>query len=97
MAFMITRAESGSEKVSIDHQEDKNSTIDSAISSELHLKSSLSPKSSSQTLDKEVVLQRIRHHKSINRIKSAFEVLRGCSASAQEQKWLQQDDVFSSP
>jgi hypothetical protein len=50
----------------------------------------------SQTRDKEVVLQRIRHHKSINRIKSAFdfEGLCGCSASAQEQKWLQQDDFF---
>ncbi|GAU17421.1 hypothetical protein TSUD_232980 [Trifolium subterraneum] len=96
MAFMISRPESGTEKVSLDHQEEKNSTIDSAISSELHLKSSLSSKSSS-TLDKEVVLQRIRHHKSINRIKSAFEGLCRYSASAQEQKWLQQDDVFSSP
>lgn len=94
MAFIISRAESGTEKVSLDHQEDKNFATVNAVSSELHLKSS---KSSSQTLDKEVVLRRLRHHKSINRIKSAFEGLRVCSNSTQEQKWLQQDDVFSSP
>lgn len=97
MAFVISRAESETKKVGLDHQEDKNSARDSAISSELHLKSSLSSKSSSQTLDKEVVLRRIRHQKSLNRIKSVFESFQGCSASAQEQKWLQQDDVFSSP
>lgn len=93
MAFIISRADSGTEKVnvSLDHQEDKKSEILS-ISSELHVKSS-----SHQTLNKEVVLQRIRHRKSLNKIKSAFQGLRGCSASAQEQKWLQQDDVFSSP
>lgn len=94
MAFMISRVESGTEKVSLDHQEDKNSTTVNAVSSELHLKSS---KFSSQTLDKEVVLRRLRHHRSINRIKSAFEGLRVCSTSTQEQMWLQQDDVFSSP
>ncbi|AES94806.1 hypothetical protein MtrunA17_Chr5g0403021 [Medicago truncatula] len=97
MAFVISRAESETKKGGLDHQEDKNpAREESAISSELHLKSSLS-KSSSQTLDKEVVLRRIRHQKSLNRIKSVFEGFRGCSASAQEQKWLQQDDVFSSP
>jgi hypothetical protein len=96
MAFMTSRAEPGTQKVSPNHQEDKNSTTNSAISSKFYLKPSLSSKSLSQTRDKEVVLQRIRHHKSINRIKSAFdfEGLCGCSASAQEQKWLQQDDFF---
>jgi len=97
MAFMISRAESETKKVSLDHQEDENSATVNAISSELHLKSSLSSKSSSQTLDKEVVLRRIRHQKSLNRIKSVFEGFLSSSASAQEQKWLQQDDVFSSP
>jgi hypothetical protein len=93
---MTSRAEPGTQKVSPNHQEDKNSTTNSAISSKFYLKPSLSSKSLSQTRDKEVVLQRIRHHKSINRIKSAFdfEGLCGCSASAQEQKWLQQDDFF---
>lgn len=95
MAFMISRAESETKKATLDHLEDKDSATVGAISSELHLKSS------SQTLNKQAVLQRIRHHKSLNRIKSAFEGLRGCSegntASALEQKWLQQDDAFSAP
>lgn len=94
MAFIISRGESKTEKASLDQLEDKDSATVGAISSELHLKSS---ESSSQTLNKQVVLQRIRHRKSLNRIKNAFEGLRNCSASAQEQKWLQQDDVFSSP
>ncbi|KAJ1419092.1 hypothetical protein SESBI_15360 [Sesbania bispinosa] len=100
MAFMISRAESESEKARLDHLEDKDSATATAgaISSQLHLKS---PKASSETLDKQVVLRRIRHRKSINRIKSAFEGLRGSTegktASAQEQKWLEQDDAFSAP
>lgn len=95
MAFMTEKT------TSLDHLKDKDSTRVDAISSQLQLKSSLSPKASSQTLDKQVVLQRIRHHKSIYRIKSAFEALRHSSEdntdSAYEQKWLQQDDVFTSP
>ncbi|XP_061374442.1 uncharacterized protein LOC133316681 [Gastrolobium bilobum] len=101
MAFMISRAESETEMGSLDHLEDKDSATVGAISSQLHLKSSLSSKDSSQTLNKQVVLQRIRHRKSLNKIKSALEVLLGSSegntVSTQEQKWLQQDDAFSAP
>ncbi|KAK7307588.1 hypothetical protein VNO77_40788 [Canavalia gladiata] len=100
MAFMISRAESETEKSSLNHVEDKDSATVGAISRQLHLKSS-SSKASSQTLNKQVVLQRIRHRKSINRIKTAFEGLlcgsEGSTTSTQEQKWLQQDDAFSSP
>lgn len=104
MAFVISRTESAlseTEKASHHHREDKDSATVGAISSQLHLKSSLSPKASSQTLNKQVVLQRIRQRKSLNRIKSAFEGLLGSSegntASAYEEMWLQQDDAFSAP
>ncbi|KAG5123467.1 hypothetical protein AAZX31_11G059200 [Glycine max] len=102
MAFMISRAESEAEKSSLKHMEDKDSTntLD-GVSSQLQLKSSLSSKASAQTLNKQQVLNRIRHRKSLNRIKGAFEGLlgnsKGNTTSAQDQIWLQQDDAFSSP
>ncbi|KAG5061142.1 hypothetical protein AAZX31_01G169100 [Glycine max] len=81
--------------------EDKDSNTLDGVSSQLQLKSSLSSKASSQTLNKQQVLNRIRHRKSLNRIRGAFEDLLGSSkgntASAQDQIWLQQDDAFSSP
>jgi hypothetical protein len=54
-----------------------------------------------QTLDKHVVLRRIKQRKSYNKAKNAFEALLGTlkreSNTAQDQKWLQHDDTFSSP
>ncbi|XP_027359697.1 uncharacterized protein LOC113868388 [Abrus precatorius] len=101
MAFMISRAEPETEKSGLNHLEDKDPATVGAISSELHLKPSSSSEASSQTLNKQVVLKRIRHRKSLNRIKTAFEGLLGGSegntTSTQEQKWLQQDDAFSAP
>lgn len=100
MAFMISRAESEAKKSGLNHVENKNSTKAEAISSQLQLKSSLSSKASSQTLSKEEVLHRIRHRKSLNRIKGAFEGLLGISNNtslAQDQIWLHQDDAFSAP
>ncbi|RZB78584.1 hypothetical protein D0Y65_029120 [Glycine soja] len=80
MAFMISRAESEAEKSSLKHMEDKDSTntLD-GVSSQLQLKSSLSSKASAQTLNKQQVLNRIRHRKSLNRIKGAFQGLLGNS------------------
>lgn len=101
MAFMISRAELEAEKSSLKHMEDKDSNTLDGVSSQLQLKSSLSSKASSQTLNKQQVLNRIRHRKSLNRIKGAFEGLlgnsKGNTTSAQDQIWLQQDDAFSSP
>ena len=97
MAFMVSQSSlSETEKVNMDNSEEKDSAAVGSISSQLYLKSY--PKASSQTLDKEVVLQRIRHRKSLNKFKSAFEALLGNKESDnREQKWLEQDDVFSAP
>ncbi|XP_061360563.1 uncharacterized protein LOC133304530 [Gastrolobium bilobum] len=108
MAFTISRAQSalpGSEKENLDALQYKlknSATVgDGGISSQLHLKSSLSSESSSQNLDKHVVLRRIRQRKTYNKAKSAVETLLGNSeantASAQEQQWLQHGDIFSAP
>ncbi|TKY70523.1 hypothetical protein E2542_SST06813 [Spatholobus suberectus] len=103
MAFIISRAESEADKSSLNHVEDKDSATVDAISSQLQLKSSSSSsKASSQSLNKQEVLHRIRHRKSLNRIKGAFQGLLGSSkgntTSAQEEQiWLQQDDAFSAP
>ncbi|KAM7264363.1 hypothetical protein ACFE04_002046 [Oxalis oulophora] len=70
------------------------------ITSQLHLRSSSSSAgSSSQGLDKEVVLRRIRHHKYINKVKSALQGLKGSSKPpTMAQEWLDyQGDAFSSP
>jgi len=107
MAFRISRSDSAltserDQKESIDQQHidirdniKDSTTAGGGISSELHLKSP------SQTLDKHVVLRRIKQRKSYNKAKNAFEALLGALKTnpntAQEQKWLQHDDTFSSP
>ena len=104
MAFMISRDESAfseTEKTTLEHLEEKDSATVDDISCQLQLKSSVSSKASSQGLSKQAVLQRIRHRRLLNRIRSAFEGLLGSSegntAPALEQRWLQQDDAFSAP
>lgn len=103
MAFRISRSESAltserDQKESIDQQHidiRDSTTIGDGISSELHLKCP------SQTLDKHVVLRRIKQRKSYNKAKNAFEALLGALKTnpntTQEQKWLQHDETFSSP
>ncbi|KAE8729200.1 Kinase superfamily protein [Hibiscus syriacus] len=67
------------------------------ISSHLYLK----PSHSKQTLDKHVVLRRIRHRKRINNFRSALQSFIGSSspakinnkASGHEIKWV--DDAFA--
>ncbi|KAL3525743.1 hypothetical protein ACH5RR_014115 [Cinchona calisaya] len=86
----------------------ESETINS-VTSQLLLKSSSSAsaashRAGSQTLDKDVVLRRIRHHKSMNKIRNAFQALLAVAddhadavADKYEQKWLQLGDAFSSP
>lgn len=121
MAFTISRSQSASltereiKDDIIDHHhigdkdDDSSGTMgisDSGVSSQLHLKSSLSSasKASSQSLDKHVVLRRIKQRKSYNKAKRAFEALflgsseaNTTNTGAPEQKWLQHGDSFSSP
>ncbi|CAL0312730.1 unnamed protein product [Lupinus luteus] len=107
MAYMISETQPGfSEKKmqNIEHLEGKDTETVDAISSQLHLKPSLSSSKTTkpQSLDKQVVLRRIRQRKSYNKVKSVLQALVGSteahnSASSQESKWLQLGDNFSSP
>ncbi|TKY55766.1 hypothetical protein E2542_SST20189 [Spatholobus suberectus] len=104
MAFTISRSQSPfteREKENLDNLGDKECATEGVISSQLQLKSSLSSKASSQTLDKHAVLRRIRQRRSYNKAKSALESLMGTSEAntdtAQGHKWLQLGDAFSSP
>ncbi|GMN29818.1 hypothetical protein TIFTF001_002572 [Ficus carica] len=90
MAFVVSEApQSLSES-----EADRKATLkDSPITSQLYLKSS-----SSKALNKEVVLRRIRHHKCLNKVRSAFQGLLTTSHEEDaHQKWLDQNDNFSSP
>lgn len=95
MAFMIPNAHqsfSEAEKLNLNHPDDK----DTQISRQLYLKSS-SAQASSKTLDKDVILKRIRHRKNLNKVRNAFHALERSLVSANQQKWLDPDDAFSSP
>lgn len=70
------------------------------VTSQLYLKSSsAAARHGSETLDKNVVLRRIRHHKSMNKVRNAFQALLAAddTVADNEQKWLQLGDTFSSP
>ncbi|KAM1388086.1 hypothetical protein ACFX2I_016254 [Malus domestica] len=63
------------------------------VSSHVHIK----PTHTSQPLDKEIVLRRIRQRKRVNRVRAALQALLSSpsSPSVQENKWV--DDAFASP
>lgn len=63
----------------------------SHVTSRLYL--SKAPSDAASSLEKDAVLRRIRHHRRINRVRTAFESILGGS-SVQEEP---QDDCFSSP
>lgn len=97
MAFVISEAQqsfSHSEAEKVTQQDDRPSPI----TSQLYLKSSSSSSSSKANLNKDVVLRRIRHHKCLNKVRSAFQGLLVSSDSEEaQQKWLDQNDSFSFP
>ncbi|KAK8601196.1 hypothetical protein V6N13_059079 [Hibiscus sabdariffa] len=75
-----------------EQEEVESSSI--SISSHLYIK----PSHSKQTLDKQVVLRRIRHRKRMNDFRSALQSFIGSSsppnkASGPEIKWV--DDAFA--
>ena len=72
-----------------------------SITSQLYLKSSSNSKAAA-ALDRDLVLRRIRHHKNLRKVKTAFQNLMGSSelkATTSDTtgmtSWLDQD--FSSP
>ncbi|GLT68064.1 hypothetical protein SLA2020_403260 [Shorea laevis] len=92
MAFMVSKVQTSFSE----SEAEKDSETVGPISSELHLKPS------PHALDKQAVLRRIRHHKSFNKLRGAFQALVSGSgqtniASIKDQEWLNQDDAFSSP
>lgn len=106
MAFTVSSSESAltaeKEKGSVDlHNKDKGDNNKVSLKVGDDISSQLQLKSFSQTMDKHVVLRRIKKHKSYNKAKSAFESLLGIlkteANAAQEQKLLKHDDTFSSP
>ncbi|KAI3437409.1 uncharacterized protein J3R85_005391 [Psidium guajava] len=64
--------------------------VGSCVTSRLYL--SKAPSDAASSLEKDAVLRRIRHHRRINRVRTALESILGGS-SAQEPD----DDAFSSP
>lgn len=79
---------------------DQQEESDQLVSSHLYLK----PAHATGTLNKAVVLRRIRHRKRVNRVKSAVQTLLGSPfASAADQnkssatriRWV--DDAFAAP
>ncbi|KAK0604882.1 hypothetical protein LWI29_020534 [Acer saccharum] len=104
MAFLISKAETSSfsnssaQKMNLmnhskedhTHTTDNKESLISPVSTQLLLRSSAAA-------DKNAVLRRIRHHKCLYKVKSAFEGLVSSSNNNNEQKWLEQYDAFSSP
>ncbi|WOG93144.1 hypothetical protein DCAR_0312425 [Daucus carota subsp. sativus] len=68
-----------------------------SVTSKLYIKASSSAQTqnSSGTLDRQVVLRRIRQHKCLKKVQNTFQALLPQAAS--HQGWLEQDDVFTSP
>ena len=96
---MIPKAQlyfSGSDQkvMNVNNPEEKGTRTTNAVTSQLQIKSSA--RSSPETLDKEAVLRRIRHHKCKNKVKSAFQALVGSSGQTQE-KWMELGDAFTCP
>jgi hypothetical protein len=102
MAFMISKAQqsiSETEKSNQNHPEvEDKQALTCPVSSQLHLKPSV------HSMDKDVILKRIRHHKRTNKVKNAIQALATFRGSldqenmvlADQRKWLDPDDAFSS-
>ncbi|BFG17871.1 hypothetical protein CerSpe_041450 [Prunus speciosa] len=82
-----------------EEQEDPAAThhghsISNYVSSHVHIK----PTHTSQPLDKDVVLRRIRQRKRVNRVRAALQALlisSPFSPPVHENKWV--DDAFAAP
>ncbi|KAJ9170784.1 hypothetical protein P3X46_018863 [Hevea brasiliensis] len=97
MAFVISQSQQ-----SLTTEDKENLSQLGPISTQIQLKSSSSQASSCKALDKEVILKRLRHHKSLNKVRNVFQALvssseHGNMISESQQRWLDPDDAFSSP
>lgn len=102
MAFIVSKAQPSLSEVegnvSLNHSKDgkDSETHAGQVTSELHLRSP------SKELNKDVVLRRLRHHKSLTKVREALQALVSSSEhadyadSVHQQKWLDQNDNFLS-
>ncbi|KAL8044374.1 hypothetical protein ABFX02_08G042700 [Erythranthe guttata] len=106
MAFIISKRQQpsssfsdNSEKLSFNNKDGggENEKVSETVSTQLLLKPS------PESLDKEVVLRRLRHHKTMVKVKNVFQAVLTPPPSPHtdrelyEEKWLQQGDSFTSP
>lgn len=97
MAFMISKTQQASiSEPSHSGGEIQTESANDRVTSQLYLKTS-------ESLDREIVLRRIRHHKAMNKVRNSLQSLfRGAQphtpvSDYYEQKWLELGDTFSSP
>ncbi|KAL1824357.1 hypothetical protein ACET3Z_011135 [Daucus carota] len=102
MAYRISKNQQDAfletEKLSLSAAgDDKLGSTNTSVTNKLYIKASSSAQAqhSSGTLDREVVLRRIRQHKCLKKVQNTFQALLPQAAS--HQGWLEQDDVFTSP
>lgn len=101
MAFIVPKAQPSLTETNVSLNRSKDGKESEAhggqVTSELYLRSS------SKALDKDVVLRRLRHHKSLTKVRGALQALVSRSEHADyvdsvyQQKWLDQNDNFLSP
>lgn len=111
MAFIICKARQQPSFSSESDLQKQNRTKDGddqvvqsdTITSQLYLRSS-SNSEAAAALDRDMVLRRIRHHKNLRKVKTAFQALMGSSELQAKtsspsgiSSWLDQEDSFSSP
>ncbi|KAH7567335.1 hypothetical protein ACOSP7_010831 [Xanthoceras sorbifolium] len=98
MASLVPKNQSTPTETNTEDQEDPESS--NSVSSHLYLR----PIHTSETLDKDAVLRRIRHRKRLNKVRNALRGFLGWSArpaetnkvsSFYEKKWV--DDAFAAP
>lgn len=97
MAFMISKTQQAKiSEVPRSGEEIQTESANNPVTSQLHLKTS-------ESLDREIVLRRIRQHKTMNKVRNSLQSLFRSSQSHtpvsdyDEHKWLELGDTFSSP
>ncbi|EEF52505.1 conserved hypothetical protein [Ricinus communis] len=102
MSFLVSKtqpalseAENNAANNSTEDQEDQEMLCGARVTTHVHLK----PAHSSQTLDKDVVLRRIRQRKCANKVRSVLQGFLGFPTSSKPDKvsvrWV--DDAFAAP
>ncbi|KAL1196534.1 hypothetical protein V5N11_023224 [Cardamine amara subsp. amara] len=77
---------------------EEESLKDETVSKQLHLKSS-ETQTQTQTLNKKAVLNRIRNHKCIHKIKSLLHTTAASNGTTvdADYRWIDSGDIFSCP